>query len=79
MASAIRFIADLELAERITARRAESDELEERLVKQLAEYGPSETNSPWLNGSGIGRASSAPIPPAPPTSCAACWSWRTPK
>ncbi|MFG2625449.1 hypothetical protein [Streptomyces sp. NPDC048473] len=46
MASTIRFIADPELAERITARRAESDELEERLVKQLAEYGPSETNSP---------------------------------
>ncbi|WP_188272495.1 hypothetical protein [Streptomyces sp. CBMA152] len=47
-------MADPELAERITARRAELDELEEHLVKQLARPGPSGMNSPLTNGSGSG-------------------------
>ncbi|MEH0573244.1 MULTISPECIES: hypothetical protein [Streptomyces] len=38
---------DPERLERITARRAELDELEEHLTKQLAEAGPSGTNSPY--------------------------------
>ncbi|MFF7074490.1 hypothetical protein [Streptomyces pseudovenezuelae] len=42
---------DPELLERITARRAELDELEEQLVKQLAECGLSGTNSLSPNGS----------------------------
>ncbi|MGW0577921.1 hypothetical protein ACWD25_18545 [Streptomyces sp. NPDC002920] len=35
--STIRSLLDPELPERITARRAEPDELEEQLAKQLAE------------------------------------------
>ncbi|MFD7480185.1 hypothetical protein ACFV8Z_51110 [Streptomyces sp. NPDC059837] len=36
---------DPELLDRITARRAELDELEEQLAKQLSEVRPSGTNS----------------------------------
>ncbi|MFF1285804.1 hypothetical protein [Streptomyces sp. NPDC058299] len=40
---------DPELLERITARRAELDELEEQLAKQLAEVRAEGTNSPSRN------------------------------
>ncbi|WP_169801961.1 hypothetical protein [Streptomyces phaeochromogenes] len=42
---------DPELLERITARRAELDELEERLAKELAEVRTERTNSLSPNGS----------------------------
>ncbi|MFI8364888.1 hypothetical protein ACIGD1_32635 [Streptomyces sp. NPDC085612] len=51
---------DPELLERITARRAELDELEEQLAKHLAEVGAERTNSPSLNVSSNGWLSSSP-------------------
>ncbi|MGW2815599.1 hypothetical protein [Streptomyces sp. NPDC001415] len=47
-------MTESEIAERIAARRAELDNLEEQLAKQLAEVRPSATNSPSPNGSGTG-------------------------
>ncbi|MEU5108436.1 hypothetical protein AB0H07_40310 [Streptomyces sp. NPDC021354] len=40
---------DPELLERITARRVELDELEERWPSSWRRYGPRETNSPSPN------------------------------
>ncbi|MFD3503469.1 hypothetical protein ACFWWT_49330 [Streptomyces sp. NPDC058676] len=47
-------MVDPEVHERITARRAELDELEEQLVKQLSEVRPSGTSWPWRCGCGSG-------------------------